>query len=81
MAEVCANSEDPDQMLCSAASDLGLHYLPYSLLGVSRLQWDILHHSYYLTRLGHLHFLTHLCGIDSSAFSLWTSPFQIYGVL
>ena len=37
MAEVCANSEDHDQMLCSVASDLGLHCLPYTLLGVSRL--------------------------------------------
>ena len=27
-----ANSEDPDQMLCSASSDLYLHCLPMSLL-------------------------------------------------
>ena len=39
MAEVFANSEDPDQMWRSAASDLGLHCLPVTLLGVSRLQW------------------------------------------
>ena len=26
-------------MLCSAASDLGLHCLPVTFLGVSRLQW------------------------------------------
>ena len=39
MAEVFANSEDPDQTPHSAASDLGLHCLPISLLGVSRLQW------------------------------------------
>ena len=39
MAEVFANSEDPDQMPHSAASDLGLHCLPVTLLGVSRLQW------------------------------------------
>ena len=39
MAEVFANSEDPDQMPCSAASDLGLHCLPITLNGVSRLQW------------------------------------------
>ena len=34
-----ANSGDPDQMPHSAASDLGLHCLPSTLLGVSRLQW------------------------------------------
>ena len=34
-----ANSEDPDQTPRSAASDLGLHCLPITLLGVSRLQW------------------------------------------
>ena len=41
MAKLFANSEDPDQMPCSAVSDLGLHCLPISLLGVSRLQWVI----------------------------------------
>ena len=39
MAKLFANSEDPDQMLHSAASDLGLHCLPITLLGVSQLQW------------------------------------------
>ena len=39
MAEVCANSEDTDQTPHSVASDLGLHCLPDTLLGVSRLQW------------------------------------------
>ena len=39
MAEVFANSEDPDQTPHSAASDLGLHCLPITFLGVSRLQW------------------------------------------
>ena len=34
-----ANSGEPDQMLHSAASDLGLHCLQIILLGVSRLQW------------------------------------------
>ena len=38
MAKVFANSGDPDQTLHSAASDLGLHFLPITLLGVSRLQ-------------------------------------------
>ena len=39
MAKVFANSEDTDQMPCFAASHLGLHCLPITLLGVSRLQW------------------------------------------
>ena len=39
MAKLFANSEDPDQRPRSAASDLGLHCLPITLLGVSRLQW------------------------------------------
>ena len=39
MAEVFANSEDSDQTPRSAASDLDLHCLPNTLLGVSRLQW------------------------------------------
>ena len=38
MAEVFANSEDPDQMMHSVASDMGLHCLPIILLGVSWLQ-------------------------------------------
>ena len=39
MAEVFANSEVPDQMPHSAASDLGLHCLPNTLLGISQQQW------------------------------------------
>ena len=39
MAAVFANSEDPDQTPHSAASDRGLHCLPITRLGVSRLQW------------------------------------------
>ena len=38
MVELFANSGDPDQTLRSVASDLGLHCLPITLLGVSRLQ-------------------------------------------
>ena len=34
-----ANSVDPDQMPCSVASDLGLHCLPDTVLGVSQLKW------------------------------------------
>ena len=37
MVELFANSGDPDQMPHSAASDLGLHCLPNTLSGVSRL--------------------------------------------
>ena len=39
MARLFANSGDPDQMPDSVASDLGLHCLPISLYGVSRLKW------------------------------------------
>ena len=39
VAKLFANSEDPDQMPHCAASDLGLHCLPITLLRVSRLQW------------------------------------------
>ena len=39
MVKLSVNSEDPDQTPHSAASDLGLHCLPITLLGVSRLQW------------------------------------------
>ena len=34
---MCANSVDPNQMPCSAASDLGLHCLPKSQ------KWDAMH--------------------------------------
>ena len=39
MAELFANSRDPDQTPRSAASDLGPDCLPVTLLRVSRLQW------------------------------------------
>ena len=39
MVELFTNSGDPDQTLNSAASDLGLHCLRITLLGVARLQW------------------------------------------
>ena len=39
MAKLFADSGDPDQTPSSAASDLGLHCLPSTLLRVSRLQW------------------------------------------
>ena len=38
MVELFANSGYPDQTPRSAASDLGLHCLPITLIGVSRLQ-------------------------------------------
>ena len=37
MTELFANSGDPDQTPRFAASDLGLHCLPITLLGVSRI--------------------------------------------
>ena len=39
MVELFGKSGDPDLTLCSAESSLGLHCLPVTLLGVSRLQW------------------------------------------
>ena len=39
MAKLFVNSGDPEQTPHSAASDLGLHCLPITLLGVSRLHW------------------------------------------
>ena len=39
MTKLFANSGDPDQTPRSAASDLRLHCLPITLLGVSRPQW------------------------------------------
>ena len=39
MAKPFANSGDPDQTPHSAASDLGLHCFPITLLRVSRQQW------------------------------------------
>ena len=38
IVELFANSRDPDQMPHFAMSDLGLHCLPITLLGVFRLQ-------------------------------------------
>ena len=34
-----ANSADPDQMPHSVESDLGLHCLPFTLVGVASLKW------------------------------------------
>ena len=39
MVELFANSGDSDQTPRSAAYDQGLHCLPVTILGVSRLQW------------------------------------------
>ena len=47
MAKLFANSGDPDQTPRSAASDLGLHCLPVTLLRVSRLQWVKLYYTGY----------------------------------
>ena len=42
MVELFANNGGPDQMPHSAASDLGLHCLLITLLGVSRLHIAII---------------------------------------
>ena len=39
MGGLFANNGDPDQTSHSAASDLCLHCLPVTLLGLSRLKW------------------------------------------
>ena len=39
MAELFANSGDPDQTPHYAASDLNLHFLLVTRLGVSSIQW------------------------------------------
>ena len=39
MVELFTNNGDPDQTPRSVASDLVLHCLAITLLGVSRLQW------------------------------------------
>ena len=39
MVELFGNSEDPDQMLHSSASDMDLHCFPVTRLRVSSLQW------------------------------------------
>ena len=41
MAKLFANSGDPDQMLHTVASDLGLHCFPVSFLWGSRLRLNI----------------------------------------
>ena len=43
MVKLFANGGDSDQTPRSAASDLGLHCLPNTLLGVFRLQWIKVH--------------------------------------
>ena len=53
MAEAFANSKDPDQTPPSAVSDLGLHCLPNTLLGVSQLQWVDKHISYFSMKTCH----------------------------
>ena len=62
MVELFANSGDPDQMPHSVASDLGLHCLPNTHLGVSRLQWvkDTVKDTVSYVRAGVSCFETHL---------------------
>ena len=49
MAKLFANIGGPDQTPRSAASDLGLHCLPLTHLGISRLQW-VKYFSYFSTK-------------------------------
>ena len=78
MVELFANSGDPDQTPRSAASDLSLHCLQSTLLGVSRLQWvkhryirgrviQIARCGIILTRfvLKHLVLKSHNCGLSA----------------
>ena len=39
MVELFAKGGDPDQLSCSAVSDLGLHCLPVTRSGLSSPQW------------------------------------------
>ena len=55
MVELFANSGDPDQTQRSAASDLGLHCLLITLLGVSRPQWVKTSNHHYVARLPYWH--------------------------
>ena len=41
MVELFAYSGDPDQMTHSAESDLGLHFLPATHLGVTSIQYGL----------------------------------------
>ena len=52
-AKLFANIGDPDQTPHSAAADLGLHCLPITRLGVSRLQW--VNHDLRQTKMGSVH--------------------------
>ena len=47
MAKLLANSGDPDQMPHAVASDLSLHCLPVTLLGVFRLKWVKSHQEFH----------------------------------
>ena len=44
-----ANSGEPDQMPCSAASDLCLHCLPMSFLCDAKHKWVKIKHAYNIT--------------------------------
>ena len=62
MVELFANSGDPDQMPHSAASDLGLHCLAITLLGISRLQWvNVL-----LCLVGAVRYCEHIVGEETA---------------
>ena len=56
MAKLFANSGNPDHMPHSLASDLSLHCLSVTLLGVSRLKWVIGIFVFKLSRCENIHF-------------------------
>ena len=58
MVELFANMGDPDQTLRSAASDLSLHCLPNTLLGVSKLNRLNVYYIHSLSALPRRHKLT-----------------------
>ena len=67
MTKLLANSGDPDQMLCSAMSDLSLHCLPVTILSVSQLQW-VKRDSKYFKILNKIFFLTENCAVFEQHF-------------
>ena len=72
--QLFANSGDSDQMPYSAASDLCLHCLPVTLLGVSRLQW--VKEEYLVIILGYFFLQISIktcCGYSLEALCLGTS--------
>ena len=71
ISELNANSVDPDQTPHSAASDLGLHGLPMSLLWDARLEWFHIYFSLEIPKKVLQH-LIWVCTVSQLPF--WGSP-------